>query len=52
MSIEEFHSQLSETDPTDALMAALGRLALADDSGITEPLEMADGWGPGGAAGW
>jgi hypothetical protein len=38
MSIHEFHSQLTQTDQPDTLIAALGRLTSAGDPAAIERL--------------
>jgi hypothetical protein len=42
MSIQEFHSQLTQADQPNALMSTLSRLTQADDSQIAEQLAEAD----------
>lgn len=42
MSIQEFHSQLTQADQPNALMSTLGRLTQADDPQVVEQLAEAD----------
>ena len=44
MSIQEFHSQLTQDDQPDALMATLHRLARADESSVVEYIDTLAGW--------
>ena len=40
MSIQDFNTQLTQDDQQDALMAALNRLAQADDRQVAEQLTI------------
>jgi len=42
MSIQEFHSQLTQTDQQNALMGTLSRLTKADDQQVVEKLAEVD----------
>jgi|GEM_PF-2973280 len=42
MSIQEFHSQLTQTDQANALMGTLSRLTKADDKQVVEQLAEVD----------
>ena len=42
MSIQEFHSQLTQADQPNALMGTLSRLTQADDQQVAEQLAEAD----------
>jgi hypothetical protein len=52
MSIQEFHSQLTQDDQPSALMSTLSRLTQADDSQVLEQLAAEDTgiWASGLAA--
>ncbi len=45
MSIQEFHSQLTQADQPNALMSTLSRLTQADDPQVVEQLAETDDWG-------
>jgi len=42
MSIQEFHSQLTQADQPNALLSTLGRLTQADDAQVAEQLNAED----------
>ena len=42
MSIQEFHSRLTQADQPDALMSTLSRLTHADDAKVVEQLTAED----------
>jgi hypothetical protein len=42
LSIQEFHSQLTQADQPNALMSTLSRLTQADDPQVVEQLAEAD----------
>jgi hypothetical protein len=42
MSIQEFHSQLTQVDQPNALMGTLSRLTQADDQQVAEQLAEVD----------
>jgi hypothetical protein len=43
VSIQEFHSQLTQEDPSDPIIAALSRLILVEDSKFAEDVSSM-GW--------
>jgi len=47
MSIQEFHSQLTQTDQADALIATLSRLTVVDDPWTLGQVDGWDDWGGG-----
>jgi hypothetical protein len=49
MSIQEFHSQLTQADPPDPIIASLSRLTLIDEALLASQLPET-GWSWGGGA--
>jgi hypothetical protein len=45
MSIQEFHSQLTQVDPPDSIIAILGRLTVIDGALLAKDIPQ-DGWYP------